>query len=399
LATVTCNATMRKKTIAIVDNSTWNIYNFRLGLIKQLKATGYDVLVIAPVDEYIHYLNESGIVRHIPLHYLAPQSNNPLRDMALVVELWDIYRREKPDLILHYTIKPNIYGNLAAWLAGVDAMSTITGLGYTFLHRSLINRMVPALYRIAFKYARRVIFYNHEDRDLFIKKEIIAPHKGHIIPGSGVNVNHFRPLSLPDDSTFVFLFIGRLLYDKGLAEFVEAARQIRQQYSHAECWVIGEINAKNPAAVSKEDMLHWMEAQDIRYWGVVADVRQYIKKAHVVVLPSYREGVPRSILEAMAMGKPIITTDVAGCRDTVKAGLNGFLVPPADAGALAQAMRKALLLSADDYASMGELSRQIALSEFDEKLITHHYINVIRDILHQGPALPAELPILTEIGG
>lgn len=374
---------MRKKTIAIVDNSTWNIYNFRLGLIKQLKATGYDVIVIAPVDEYIHYLNESGIVRHIPLRYLAPQSNNSLRDLALVVELWDIYRREKPDLILHYTIKPNIFGNLAAWLAGVKSMSTITGLGYTFLHRNLINRMVPALYRLAFKYARRVIFYNSEDFHLFIKKGIINPQKGHIIPGSGVNVNHFRPLPLPDEPNFVFLFIGRLLYDKGLAEFVEAARQIRRQYPQAECWVIGEINAKNPAAVSKEDMLRWMEDQHIRYWGVAADVRQYIKKAHVVVLPSYREGVPRSILEAMAMGKPIITTDVAGCRDTVKAGLNGFLVPPADAGALARAMRKALLLSPEAYAAMGEFSRQIALSEFDEKIITHHYISVISAILHR----------------
>lgn len=373
---------MRKK-IAIVDNSTWNIFNFRLGLIKQLKAAGYDVIVIAPVDEYIHYLNVSGIVTHIPLHRLAPQSNSPLNDLALVVELYRIYLRERPDLIIHYTIKPNIFGNFAAWLARIPSISTITGLGYTFLHRSLLNRMVPPLYRLALRWTHRVIFYNPEDRQLFIQKRIIPERKGMIIPGSGVNTNHFRPLPLPDEHRFIFLFIGRLLYDKGLSEFVAAARQVREVNPDAECWVIGELNAKNPAAVAKDEMLRWIEENHIKYFGIASDVRHYIRRAHVVVLPSYREGVPRAILEAMAMGKPIITTDVAGCRDTIKSGLNGIVVPSCNPEALAQAMLHAYDLGENHLNMMGDYSRQIALAEFDEKIITGKYLQLLSELFQR----------------
>lgn len=371
---------MRKK-IAIVDNSTWNIFNFRLGLIRQLKNAGYEVVVIAPVDEYIRYLNETGMVQHIPLRYLAPQSTNIFRDLALIFELWGIYAKEKPHLILHYTIKPNIFGNIAARLAGIPAISTITGLGYTFLHRSLINRMVPGLYRLAFKWTRRVIFYNKEDFDLFIQRRIIPAGKGAIIPGSGVNTNHFRPLTKPDNHSFVFLFIGRLLYDKGLREFVEAAQAVRKRNPLVECWIIGELNAKNPATVRQEQMLKWMEEGHIKYWGIASDVRHFIRRAHVVVLPSYREGVPRSILEAMAMGTPIITTDTAGCRDTIKAGLNGWLTPPANAVALSDAMFEACSIGEEELSQMGEYSRQIALAEFDEKIITGKYLNIINKLL------------------
>lgn len=384
---------MRKK-IAIVDNSTWNIYNFRLGLIRQLKNAGYDVIVIAPVDEYIRYLNETGVVQHIPLRYLAPQSTNIFRDLALIFELWGIYSKEKPHLILHYTIKPNIFGNIAARLAGIPAISTITGLGYTFLHRSLINRMVPMLYRSSFRWASRVIFYNKEDFDLFTQRKIIPVGKGTIIPGSGVNTNHFRPLTKPDNRAFVFLFIGRLLYDKGLREFVEAAQEVRRRNPSAECWIIGELNAKNPATVKQEQMLKWMEEGHIKYWGIAADVRHFIRRAHVVVLPSYREGVPRSILEAMAMGTPIITTDAAGCRDTVKAGLNGWLTPPANASALAGAMLEACCMNESELTQMGEYSRQIALAEFDEKIITGKYLYLINHLLDL-PS-PVSLPELLQ---
>ncbi|MCB0375565.1 MAG: glycosyltransferase family 4 protein, partial [Sinomicrobium sp.] len=303
---------MRKK-IIIVDNSTWNIYNFRLSLIKKLKAEGYLVVVVAPVDKYIHYLNESYFTKHIPLRYLSPQTRNGFRDLMFVWELFRIFRSERPDLVLNYTIKPNIFGNLAARLAGVPSLATITGLGYTFLNRGIIHFLVPWLYYWAFRKVRKVVFYNPDDREEFIKRQIVPAEKSTVIPGSGVNTNHFRPLPKSGTNKFVFLFIGRLLYDKGLREYVEAARQICDLTPDAECWVIGEFSGKYPNAVTEKQLLTWIAAKHIRYFGEAQDVRKYIKQANVVVLPSYREGVPRSLLEAMSMCKPIITTATAGC--------------------------------------------------------------------------------------
>ncbi|GJM33489.1 MAG: glycosyl transferase [Saprospiraceae bacterium] len=371
----------RKPRIAIVDNSTWNIYNFRLSLIKRLRAEGFEVIVIAPVDEYIHYLNDSHFNKHIELKNLSPQGRSVGRDLLLIKELYDIYRQEQPDLIIHYTIKPNIFGNIAARLAGIASIATITGLGYTFLHQSLVHRMVPFLYRFAFQKTRKVVFYNPDDQQIFIKKELIPAEKGIVIPGSGVNTNHFRPLALPQKETFIFLFIGRLLYDKGLGEFVEAARQLKQLAPHAECWVIGGLNTKNPAAVSKKQMLEWVEAQDILYFGEAEDVRKYIKKAKAIVLPSYREGIPRSILEAMAMAKPVITTNTAGCRETVEHGKNGSIVPVKDSKALAESMLNIYHQSPLDLLKMGQYSREKALAEFDDKIVTEKFLSLIIKLL------------------
>lgn len=367
------------KTVAIVTNSTWNIYNFRLSLIKKLKSNGFRVIVIAPVDEYIHYLNESYFTRHIPLKSLAPQSKNPLRDLFLTWELFKIYKKEKPDLILHYTIKPNIYGSLAARMAGILSISTVTGLGYTFLSENLTNKLVEKLYRFAFQKVRKIIFHNNDDRLLFLNKALVKSEQSMVIRGSGVNTNYFRPLSVvPRREKFIFLFIGRLLYDKGILEFVEAAQQLRKILKDAEFWVVGQFNAENPSTVAKEKLLEWVEARDIHYLGATKDVRKYIKKATAIVLPSYREGIPRAILEGMAMGKPVITTDTPGCRETVDEKINGFIVPEKDTVALARAMHKMYNLDIKKLGAMGESSREMALENFDEKIIIEKYFQLIQ---------------------
>jgi glycosyltransferase involved in cell wall biosynthesis len=368
-----------QKTIAIVTNSTWNIHNFRLGLIKRLKAEGYKVLVIAPVDEYIHYLNESYFTKHIPLKSLSPQSKNPLKDILLIWELFKIYKKEKPDLILHYTIKPNIFGSIAAKMAKIVSFATVTGLGHTFLSDSFTNNLVTRLYAYAFKNIQKVIFHNKDDQKLFIDKKIIQKEQSLVIPGSGVNTNYFRPLSIrPNQDKFIFLFIGRLLYDKGIIEFVEAAKKLKAEIPKAEFWVIGQAEAKNPSVVSKDDLLKWVEARYINYLGPTKDVRKYLKKVDAVVLPSYREGMPRAILEGMAMGKPIITTDTPGCNETVNG--NGLLIPTKDANALANAMLKLYQLKEEDYQLMSRKSRQMALDVFDEKLIIEHYFKIINAV-------------------
>lgn len=369
---------MQKK-IALVTNSTWNIYNFRQGLIKRLHSEGYEIIVIAPVDEYIHYLNESYFTKHIPLKHLAPQSKNPAKDLLLTKELYQIYKKESPDLILHYTIKPNIFGSIAAKLTGLNSISTITGLGYTFLNKGLTNSIVKRLYRYAFQKLQKVIFHNSDDRQLFLDNRIIKEQQAKIIPGSGVNTNYFRPLSVTaNQSKFVFLFIGRLLYDKGIIEFVKAAKQLRNRLPKAEFWVVGESEAKNPSLVSKSDLLQWVEGQFIHYLGPTNEIRKYIKKADVVVLPSYREGMPRAILEGMAMGKPVITTDTAGCKETVDG--NGIIVPVKNAAALANAMEKIYHLDGSAFKRMSLQSRRLALEVFDEKIIIDQYLEIIQAI-------------------
>lgn len=371
----------RRKTIAIVANSSWNIYNFRLNLIRALKQEGFRIIVIAPVDEYIHYLNETKLVKHVPIKHLKPHQKNPLRDLQFSLELYRIYKSYQPDLILHYTIKPNIFGSLAARWAKIPSIATITGLGYTFLKLNWINHLVSELYRFAFRKVEKIIFHNEDDQKLFIKKLLLKPAKSTVIPGSGVNINHYRPLVKPDTGKFIFLFIGRILSDKGILEFVEASRQLKALTQRAECWVVGEIAPKNPNAISKEKVLGWMDRQHIRYFGKVSDVRAFIRKVDAVVLPSYQEGMPRALLEAMAMGKPIITTDTAGCRQTLRDNKNGLIVPVKNAKALLQAMLKMYQFSESELAEMGAESRKMVCDKFSDQQINSAYLNTIQQAL------------------
>lgn len=369
-------------TVAIVANTTWNIYNFRLPLIKALKQSGYKVLVIAPVDEYIRYLNDNDFTRHIPLKHLSAQRKSPLADLLLLYELYRIYRKEKPDIVFHYTIKPNIYGSMAARWAGTKSIPTITGLGYAFLHGQLLNHAARLLYKIAFKKVPITIFHNPSDRSFFLEEGIVARVNARLIPGSGVNTNHYRPLPKPHREKRIFLFIGRLLIDKGIREYVAAARQLKALAQGAECWVVGQLDANSSACISKSQLLKWVADHDIRYFGSIMDVRPYIKQADVLVLPSYREGMPRAVLEAMSMGRPVITTDTAGCRDTIDEHC-GLLVPVKDSLALAEAMAQFYHYDDEVLKEMGEAARKRVLKLFDEKIIVKSYLSICDHISYR----------------
>lgn len=373
-------------TIAIVANSCWNIYNFRLSLIRQLQQEGYRVLVISPVDEYIHYLHEIRHIQHIPLKKLASHRKNPIQDIQLYWECYRIYRRHRPDLILHFTIKPNIFGSLAAAKLSIPSIATLTGLGYTFLHQHWINRLVSFLYKKALSGTSRIVFHNPDDLQLFVSKGLATAEKSTVIPGSGVNTNHFRPLPKPETGRFIYLFIGRLLYDKGIVETVAAIREVKKWAKGAECWIVGEMSGKNPTAIPKEKIMEWVQNGDVRYFGKVGDVRSLIKRADVVVLPSYREGMPKALLEAMAMGKPIVTTDVAGCRETVKEGENGYLVAPQKVAPLVRAMLRVYQYSPEDLNALGNASRTLVSEQFSEPHINKAYSTLIGSIL-QSPSL------------
>ncbi|MCB0704386.1 MAG: glycosyltransferase family 4 protein [Saprospiraceae bacterium] len=368
--------------IAIVTNSTWNIYNFRQSLIKTLKAAGFRVVVIAPVDEYIHYLSDSFFTKHIPLRNMRAQRRSPLKNVQLFWELYRIYKRERPDLVLHFTVKPNIFGSMAASFAKVQSVPTVTGLGYAFLNKGILNGLVRPLYRRAFLQLPKVIFHNHDDSKLFVSKKIIRENQAMIVGGSGVDMGFFAPQQVPKREKFIFLFVGRLLRDKGILEFTAAAKQLLQLAKGAECWVVGELNNSNPSAVSKYQVLNWVSEKSIRYFGHTNDIRKYLEQADVLVLPSYREGLPRAILEGMAMQKPIIATDVPGCRETVEEGVNGFLVTPRDSDALAEAMVQMYQLDESVIEEMGYQSREICRKRFDIRLVNLLYLELVRKLLN-----------------
>jgi glycosyltransferase involved in cell wall biosynthesis len=373
-----------QKKVVVIANTTWNIHNFRLDLLKRLKQKGYQVVVLAPVDEYVTYLNELKFATHVPLRSLNRKGTNPFNDFTLFREFKEHFQREKPDLIINYTIKPNIFGNLAAAMQGIPSVCVVTGLGYSFIHNGWMRKLTNALYRLSFKHAKAVLFENNDDRNLFVEQKLSNPERSFAVNGCGVDTNYFKPRQPKRHSKHpVFTFIGRLLYDKGVVEFVDAAKIVKKRHPDAEFWILGGLDEDNPAAVSEELLTTWIKSNVIKYMGNVADVRPYIADSNIVVLPSYREGMPRAVLEALSMGKPVITTQTAGCRDTVKEGRNGYLVPIQNTNDLADAMKICCTLPPIDLEIMGQLSRQRAVNEFDTEVVNSHIISIIEQVVYE----------------
>ena len=369
------------KTIALVANSTWNIHNFRLNLLDKFIGEGHDVIVIAPVDQYIEYKEKYPAVKHVALRSLDRDSTNPLKDLVLITELTRKYKRLKPDLVIHFTNKPNIYGAIAARRAKVDSIAIVTGLGYAFIHNGFIKSVTTALYKYTSKYHKKFIFENIEDRELFENENIITKGQGISVKGCGVNTTYFHPYPNQEvNEAMVFTFVGRLLYDKGVKEFVEAARIIKLVHPKTQFWLVGELDPDNPATVEKDELIEWVDSDIVYYHGFQRDVRPFISKSDCVVLPSYREAIPRTITEAMAMAKPVITTDTAGCREAVEVEVNGYLAKLRDANDLAESMQKIISLTEEERKSMGQAGRNIVMNQFDDRLIANHIYDIISKI-------------------
>ena len=371
-----------RPTVAIVANTTWNIYNFRLNVIEKLYEEGYKVYVIAPVDKYIHYTKQFAGIVHIPLKHLKRDSINPFNDLRLTLELIRIYKKIKPDLVLHYTVKPNLYGGIAARFNGLPSLAVVTGLGYAFINNGYIKKITKILYQLTSRTHEKVIFENTDDRLLFLKEKLISEKQGISIKGCGVDSRYFSPYpnGIAKNCT-TFTFIGRLLYDKGIREFIDAARMLKKKYDNVAFWLVGEIDDKNPAAIRKDDLMNWVKEGIVVYHGATNDVKKYIAASDCIVLPSYREAIARSITEGMAMEKPVITTDTPGCREAVDDGQNGFLVPVKDALALSVSMDKFHQLDADQRHIMGVLGRQKVVREFDDRLISQQIYQIIQEAL------------------
>lgn len=369
------------KTLAIVANSTWNIQNFRLNVIDKFLEEGYQVNILAPVDEYIEYKENYPEVRHYNLRMLSRDSTNPLSDIGFTLELIRKLKRINPDLIIHYTNKPNIYGGFASRVMGTNSVAMVTGLGYAFIKNGWIRYILTKLYSFSSSAHKKFIFENIDDRLIFEKLKIVKQGQGVSIKGCGVDTNYFSPVPYKHEGYYVFTFIGRLLYDKGIKEFVHVAEKIRKEKDNVKFWVIGELDPKNPATVDKDELNRWIDQDIIEYYGFKRDVRPYIEKSSCVVLPSYREAIPRSITEAMSMSRPVITTDVPGCKEAVVDGENGFLVKVKDVDSLSSAVHKIINLTEKEIQIMGAKGRKMAEEQFDDKKIANDIFNICNKII------------------
>ncbi len=368
----------RKYKIALVANTTWNIYNFRLNVIRKLRSEGHEVIVMAPVDKYISYQWKIQGVQHYPIHTLRRDSVNPVRDIQLTMELLHLYRTHRPDLIVHYTVKPNVYGGLAARLAGIPSIAVVTGLGYAFIHNGFVKQTTRTLYRWSSRYHQRVVFENQDDKALFIDEGLVRPEKSIAVNGCGVDLRYYAPLAMHDQNApMTFTFIGRLLYDKGVREYIQAARIASEAQPQMRFRIVGEIDRDNPSSIREEDLLRWIRDDAVEYLGAAQDVRPLIAESDCIVLPSYREGMPRIIMEAMAMERPVITTDTAGCRQAVQNAGNGYVIPVGDVGALATAILKFGSLTDEERRQMGILGRKRAEELFDENQIADEIYAII----------------------
>ena len=366
------------KTIVLSANSDWNIVNFRGGLIRALRTAGYEPIVIAPQDPSTDKRMRELDVERIPIR-IDRSGLNPWADLQLVGEYKRLLRRIRPAAYLGYTIKPNVYGCFAAASLGIPAIPNISGLGTAFIRSGPLQQIVKALYRVGFRRAPRVFFQNDEDRELFVDRKIVRADQARVLPGSGIDLDRFRPGPLPEGAP-IFILIGRLLRDKGVVEFVEAARQLRTEMPDGRFQLLGPIDDGNRTSVSKAELQSWIAQGVIEYLGTTDDVRPFIAAASAVVLPSYREGMPRSLLEAAAMGRPLIATDVPGCREIVEEGRNGLLCVVKDARSLAAAMRRFAGMSLEDRIAMGKAARRKVQEEFSEERVIRAYLDALAAI-------------------
>ncbi len=377
-----------KRKIVISINTSWNIYNFRSGLIQALIGSGYEVIALAPHDQYSQCLQELGC-RVIDI----PMDNNgthPGRDLVLLARYYAILRSLRPHAFLGYTVKPNVYGSLAAHALGIPVINNIAGLGATFIRDSLVTKVVKGLYKAALKRSHKVFFQNADDLALFTGAGLVPQRSTGLVPGSGLNLGHYVPAApAPAAQTpFRFLLVARLLKDKGIEEFAHAARLVRSENPAVEFHLLGASGAGNPNGIAADKLRAWEKEGLVTYLGKTDDVRPYLSGADCVVLPSYREGVPRSLLEAAAMARPIIATDVVGCRDAVDDGATGMLCKVKCPEALAATMRAMIALSPAQRAAMGSAGRRKVEEQYDERLVIQKYLQALDAIAKPVPAQP-----------
>ncbi len=386
----------RMSKIILFANTDWYLYNFRRSLALAVRAAGHDVLLISPPGEYGARFRDLGL-RWEPLPAMDRRSLNPLRELRALAELFALFRREQPELVHNFTIKCAVYGSIAAMLTGVPArINAVAGLGYVFASNErrarLLRPVVRALMRFALRGRRaRLILQNHDDARMFLDHGLIEDARVRVIAGSGVDCNRFVPRTRTRNDPPRVLLAARLLWEKGVKEYVQASRTLRAQGRRIRFLLAGASDPGNPAAVPEAAVRGWVDEGIVEWIGHVDDMPALFASSDVFVLPSYyREGLPKSLIEAAACATPLITTDMPGCRDVVIDGVDGLIVPPRDADALGTAIAR--LLDAPELArKLGLAARAKTLAAFDERIVIRRTLETYEEVLDGPRAVEATI--------
>lgn len=368
------------KKILFVNSNTHHLFG-QQHLMRAFAGMGYEIILLMP-DESNYFSKLANLGYKCVALKIYSRSLNPFKDLALLVRLSKYFKQLQPDIILSFTIKPNLFGAIAAWFTKTPLIANVTGLGYVFINKGFITRIAIMLYKIAFRKAQFIFCQNEDDFELLKQNRIFNDlSKVAVIPGSGVDLTKFAYIGIKQNPDIKFLYAGRLLWDKGLGELVAAFEQVRKKYKNIKLIFIGDYFFNNPAAIMPEQIEHWVSNGLIEYRGMVDNVSDVIAEVDCMILPSYREGMPRSLLEASSMGKPIITVDSIGCKNVVEDGVTGYMAKVRDVDSLAFAMLKFIKLPLADKIQMGINGRAKMKREFDQKIVIEKYMSIANELL------------------
>mgnify|MGYP000005748382 FL=1 len=367
------------KKIAIVLNSAWQGYNFRLNLARELKNNNYDVSFLALEDEkYSSKLKKE--FNFVNIDFNA-KSINPFNDLKVCFSLYKVFKTIKPDIVLNFTIKPNIYSSIISKILKIPSINNITGLGTVFIKKSLITQVVKLLYKVSLYCSDFIFFQNSDDQQLFVDLNLLSLKKSAILPGSGVDTKKFSPQSRKNWSTFRFLMVARLIKDKGVYEFIEAAKLLKDDT--IEFWILGERGVVNKTAIGRDEITNLSNQKVVNFFDKTDDVKSFLDRVDCVVLPSYREGCPRCIMEASSVELPVIVSDVPGCRQVVDNNVTGLYCKVRDSQDLLIKMKSILKMTTNERKRMGQRGRKKMEEEYDESIVIESYKQKITEIFNQ----------------
>jgi len=372
---------MKKNKIIISANVLFTITNFRKNLIEFLINKKIEIVCVANNDDLSN--SSMQILKDLNIRFIkvniSRKGMNPIEDLKYLMNLVKIYKREKPSLVMHFTIKPNIYGTIAAKIAGIPSINTINGLGSAIIKENFLSKILKYLYKYSLIFSTKVFFQNNDDLDFFVDNKLVNRNKTGIVPGSGVDIKSFSDCR-STNKELTFLLVSRLLKDKGIYEYIAAIKELNKLNINCKFLLAGQFDFGNPSAITKEEVKEWEDSSIVKFLGKTDNIKEFFKISDIIVLPSYREGLSRVLIEAASASKPIITSNVAGCKDIVDNGINGYLCDAKSVQSLSDSIFKIIQLSNEERSIMGEKSRQIAVKRFDKEKVNEIYFKEIKKI-------------------
>jgi len=372
---------MNKTKIIISANVIFTIANFRKELIKFLLVKNYEVVCVASKDELSN--NAEDVLSQMGVKFVeikvSRKGLNPIEDLTYLIDLIKIYKNEKPKAVMHFTIKPNIYGTLACRFLNIPSINTINGLGSGIIKENFLSKVLKVLYKTSLRFSYKTFFQNNDDKDFFINNKLISSKKTDIVPGSGVDTNSFNNCN-SNTKELTFILIARLLKDKGIYEYIEAIKEIKKTNNTCRFLLAGQFDFGNPSAITQSEVQVWEGDNVIQFIGKTDDIKEFFVQSDVIVLPSYREGLSRVLIEAASASKPIITTNVPGCKDVVDDKINGFLCEVKNSQSLKNSLESMIQLDESELHEMGQESKKIAKERFDKDIVNAIYLKEIEKI-------------------